>query len=61
MVKKKLQRVNEPDVVVKCLFDPMTMDDIADNSPAILQTDISTTTVGIQTSECHNSMLQSKF
>jgi hypothetical protein len=34
MVKEKLQRVNEPDVVVKCLFDPMTnMDDIADNLP----------------------------
>ena len=28
MVKEKLQRVNEPGVVVKCLFDPMTMDDI---------------------------------
>jgi hypothetical protein len=33
MVKKKLQRVNELDVVVKCLFDPRTMDDIADNLP----------------------------
>ena len=33
MVKEKLQRVNEPGVVVKCLFDPMTMDDIADNLP----------------------------
>jgi hypothetical protein len=30
MVKEKLQRVNEPGVVVKCLFDPMTMDDIED-------------------------------
>ena len=71
MVKEKLQRVNEPGVVVKCLFDPMTMDDIADNFPEnlrnaghikpITQTDVSTTTVGIQTSECRNSMLQSEF
>jgi hypothetical protein len=71
MVKEKLQRVNEPGVVVKCLFDPMTMDDIADNFPEnlrnashikpITQTDVSTTTVGIQTSECNNSMLQSEF
>ena len=70
VVKEKLQRVNEPGVVVKCLFDPMTMDDIADNFPEnlrnaghkpITQTDVSTTTVGIQTSECHNSMLQSEF
>ena len=70
MVKEKLQRVNEPGEVVKCLFDPMTMD-IADNfpenvrnaghKPILTQTDVSTTTVGIQTSECHNSMLQSEF
>ena len=72
MVKEKLQRVNEPGEVVKCLFDPMTMDDIADNFPenvrnaghkpitVITQTDVSTTTVGIQTNECHNSMLQSE-
>ena len=70
MVKEKLQRVNEPGEVVKCLFDPMTMD-IADNFPEnvrnaghkpITQTDVSTTTVGgIQTSECHNSMFQSEF
>ena len=62
MVKEKLQRVNEPGEVVKCLFDPLTMD-IADNFPEnvrnaghkpITQTDVSTTTVGIQTSECHN-------
>ena len=33
MVKEKLQRVNEPGEVVKCLFDPMTMDDIVDNFP----------------------------
>ena len=48
----------------------MTMDDIVDNFPEnlrnarhkpITQTDVSTTTVGIQTSECHNSMLQSEF
>ena len=70
MVKDKLQRVNEPGVVVKCLFDPMTMDaemddieDIAENLPenlrnAITQTEVSSTTVGIQTSESHNSMLQ---
>ena len=52
-VKEKLQRVNEPGVVVKCLFDPMTMDDIADNFPEnlrnaghkpITQTDILSTT-----------------
>ena len=70
MVKEKLQRVNEPGVVVKCLFDPMTVDakmddieDIAENLPenlrnAITQTEVSSTTVGIQTSESHNSMLQ---
>jgi hypothetical protein len=53
----------------------MTMDDIADNFPenvrnaghkpitviTVTQTDVSTTTVGIQTNECHNSMLQSEF
>ena len=73
MVKEKLQRVNAPGEVVKCLFDPMTMDDIADNFlenvrnaghkpiTVITQTDVSTTTVGIQTNECHNSMLQSEF
>ena len=37
MVKEKLQRVNEPGEVVKCLFDPMTMDDIADNFPENLR------------------------
>jgi hypothetical protein len=51
MAKEKLQRVNEPGEVVKCLFDPMTMDDIADNFPEnvrnvghkpITQTDVST-------------------
>ena len=70
MVKEKLQRVNELGEVVKCSFDPMTMDDIADIFPEnvrnaghkpITQTDVSTTTVGIQTSECHNSVLQSEF
>jgi hypothetical protein len=67
MVKEKLQRVNEPGVAVKCLFDPMTMDaemddieDIAENLPenlrnAITQTEVSSTTVGIQTSESHKS------
>ena len=70
MVKEKLQRVNEPGVVVKCVFDRMTVDaemddikDIAENLPenlrnAITQTEVSNTTVGIQTSELHNSMLQ---
>ena len=38
MVKEKLQRVNEPGEVVKCLFDPMTMDDIADNFPENFET-----------------------
>jgi hypothetical protein len=56
MVKEKLQRVNEPGEVVKCLFDPVTMDDIADNFPEnlrnaghkpITQTDVSTTTVAL--------------
>ena len=37
MVKEKLQRVNEPGEVVKCLFGPMTMDDIADNFPENLR------------------------
>ena len=66
MVKEKLQRVNKPGVVVNCLFDPMTMDgemDDIENLPenlrnAITQTEVSSTTVGIQTSESHNSMLQ---
>ena len=31
------------------------------NGMALTQTDVSTTTVGIQTSECHNFMLQSDF
>ena len=38
MVKEKSQRVNEPGVVVKCLFDPITMDDIADNLPENVRT-----------------------
>ena len=72
MVREKLQRVNEPGVVVKCLFDSTTMDaemddieDIPENSPdnlrnAMTQTDISTTTVGIQTSEIlHNQTKES--
>jgi hypothetical protein len=42
VVKEKLQRVNEPGVVVKCLFDPTTMDDIeyiAENLPENLRND----------------------
>lgn len=67
MVAEKLQKVNEPGVVVKCLFDSMNsemvdIEDITENLPenlrnAITQTHISTTTVGTQTSESRNSML----
>ena len=69
MVTEKLKRVNEPGETVKCLpfdFCDAEMDDIEDipeSLPdhlrnAITQTGSSTTTVGTQTCESHNSMLQ---
>ncbi|XP_022807135.1 uncharacterized protein LOC111344188 [Stylophora pistillata] len=72
MAKEKSKRVNEPGVCVKYLFQSTTTDvemddieDLAENLPdnlrnAVTQTAVSTTTVGIQTSETHNCMLQTE-
>ena len=70
IVAEKLQKVDEPGVVVKSLFDSTMMDsemvdieDIAENLPynlshAMTQTKFSTSTAATQTSESYNIMLQ---
>ena len=70
IVAEKLQKVDEPGVVVKSLFDSTIMDsdmvdieDIAENlsynlSHAMTQTKFSTSTAATQTSESYNIMLQ---